>query len=201
MVNREAVKVLENNLAKRLKLFSKAIDDLSLAAGLSRMPLRHKVFAVDEMLLILIHQMDKLAFEKGIAEDVRATAREELVYNLVDRGITPHRIEDKLAERGIDLSADVCKEDSSTMNAALTLFLKEASEIDAEYGPCTQFAGETPGDDNGMVNKLATRVLMRWQPEDMVLWRLFIINMAGDVLAHENTVQEDSKALGTFASG
>ena len=46
MVNKEAVTVLQNNLVKRLELFTKAIDDLAVQAKLCPMPMRHKISAV-----------------------------------------------------------------------------------------------------------------------------------------------------------
>ena len=194
----EVIKTLEDNIVTRLHLFTKTIDNAPTKAmsNLISLSPQCKTIAFGEMLLFLLHYVDRLAYETDVPQKTRLTLRNESVQNLINKEILPPKITGRLIDDGIEPSLNSFgASPSAAAEALLPLFLGEIAEADKYYSQCTTFIGENLYDENGLVNKLANRILNQCEPEDNLLSRFFIITTVSDVLLQPELAKQDRKAL------
>ena len=188
------LEILAYNIVARLYLFGKTIDEIE--AQLTPISPRCKLIATGEMLLFLLHHIDRLAYQKDTPSEMRTTMRTEIVANLIEKEIFHPKVTLKLMEDGIKPSLDAFGTSRSTaVKVLLPSFLKEVAEADTDYSSCTEFIGKSPHDEDGLINKLSGRILHRWEPEGNILWRFFIITSASDILLESELAKQDNEAL------
>lgn len=187
---KESIETLENNILMRLRLFAETIDKLDLVSS------RYKLIATGEVLLFLLHHVDRLAYEKDLSQKVRTTIRDEIVGNLINKDFLPPRITLKLLEDGIEPSLNafgVLR--SVAAESLLPVFLEEVAKADLDYSSCNEFIAANPLDEKGLVNKLSARIRRHCDPEGNIFSQFFMVTAVSDIMIMPELVTRDRKAL------
>lgn len=190
MDRRDSIEPLRDNVLVRLRLFAETIDGLDLISS----P-RYKSIATGEMLLFLLHNVDRLAYEKNLSQKVRTTIRDEIVSYLISMDILPPSIALKLLEDGIEPSLDafgVAR--SAAAESLLPVFLEEVAEADMDYSSCNQFIA-APFDGKVLANKLGGRIRRQCEPEGNIIWQQLMITTASDIMILPELATRDREAL------
>jgi len=191
-----AIQILTDNVLARAWSFGRSIRDAARDDRPWYLSPQSQIIAIGEMLLFLLHHVDRLAFEKHVSETMREIVRNEIICNLIDREIIPYELALKLMEKGATPSLEALGVPrSAAVQSLLSLFLKNAADADADYGSCTELVAANPMNESGLLNKFTNRVRSRCGQDMSIVWLPLMLTAAGDAIVEPESAKRDVEAL------